>query len=75
MFDFIIIDTEDGIQVIDRNHGVQYSALSLIQMEEYMEVDSQLAFMDRMQRRARAGGKRRLVKEILRKLACFCGLV
>ena len=75
MFDFVIIDTEDGIQVIDRNCGMPYSALSPVQLMEYTEIDLQLAYMDRMERRASAGRKRRLVKGIIRKLACFCGLV
>ena len=50
MFNFRIIDTADGNQIIDRNLKTPYNALTPTQMMEYMEMDSQLSFMDRMER-------------------------
>ena len=39
MFDFRIIDTPDGNQIIDRNLKTPYSALTALQMIEYLEID------------------------------------
>lgn len=77
MFDFRIIDTVDGNQIIDRKLKTPYNSLTPIQMMEYMEMESQLAFMDRIKRKARreAERKRKLVRNPLWKMACFCGLI
>ena len=53
MFNFRIITTADGNQIIDRNLKTPYDALTPTQMMEYMEMDNSLAFMDRMERKAR----------------------
>ena len=77
MFDFRIIDTADGNQIIDRNLKTPYNALTPIQMVEYLEMDNRLAYMDRMERKARteAEVKRKLVRNPIYKMACLCGLV
>lgn len=59
MFDFRIIDTPDGNQIIDRNLKTPYNALTPLQMVEYLEMDNRLAYMDRMERKARAEAERR----------------
>ena len=76
MFNFRIIDTADGNQIIDRNLKTPYNALTPTQMMEYMEMDSQLAFMDRMERKARAKAERRqkLARNPFYRIACVCGL-
>lgn len=76
MFNFRIIDTADGNQIIDRNLKTPYNALTPTQMMEYMEMDSQLAFMDRMERKARAKVERRrkLARNPFYRIACVCGL-
>lgn len=53
MFEFRIINTTDGNQIIDRNLKTPYNALTPMQMLEYTEMDNQLAFMDRMERKAK----------------------
>ena len=53
MFDFRIIDTLDGNQIIDRSLKTPYNALTPLQMVEYLEMDNRLAYMDRMERKAR----------------------
>lgn len=58
-FDFRIIDTECGDQVIDRRYITPYSVLTPLQMVEYLEMDNRLAYMDRMKRKARAEAERR----------------
>ena len=77
MFDFRIIDTEDGNQVIDRNLKTSYNALTPLQMVEYLEMDNRLDYMDRMERKARAEAerKRKLARNPIYKMACLCGLV
>ena len=77
MFEFRIIDTPDGNQIIDRNLKTPYNALTPLQMVEYMEMDAQLSFMDRMERKAKSDAERRrkLARNPLWKIACFCGMV
>lgn len=77
MFDFRIIDTADGNQIIDRNLKTPYKALTPLQMVEYLEMDNRLAYMDRMERKAReeVERKRKLARNPIYKMACLCGLV
>lgn len=77
MFDFRIIDTADGNQIIDRNLKTPYKALTPLQMVEYLEMDNRLVYMDRMEQKARAEAerKRKLVRNPIYKMACLCGLV
>ena len=63
MFNFRIINTQDGNQIIDRSLKTPYNALTPTQMLEYMEMDNSLAFMDRMERR---GKKKNLLQRIKR---------
>ena len=76
MFDFRIIDTPDGNQIIDRNLKTPYNALTPLQMVEYLEMDNRLAYMDRVERKARAEAerKRKLARNPIYKMACLCGL-
>ena len=77
MFDFRIIDTVDGNQIIDRNLKTPYKALTTLQIEEYLEMDNRLAYMDRVERKARAEAERRrkIARNPIYKMACLCGLV
>ena len=77
MFEFRIIDTVDGNQIIDRNLKTPYKALTPLQMVEYLEMDNRLAYMDRMERKARAEAERRrkIARNPIYKVACLCGLV
>lgn len=77
MFDFRIIDTPDGNQIIDRRLTMPYDALTPLQMVEYVEMDVQLAYMDRLERKARAEAahKRKIARNPIYKIACLCGLV
>ena len=74
-FNFRIIDIADGNQIIDRRLKTPYSALTPLQMVEYIEMDVQLELMDRLKQKAReeAGHKRRFASNLLWKFACFCG--
>ncbi len=77
MFEFRIIDTVDGNQIIDRKLKTPYKALTPLQMIEYHEMDVRLAYMDRMERKARAEAERRrkIARNPIYKMACLCGLV
>ena len=76
MFEFRIIDTADGNQIIDMNLKTPYSTLTPVQMVEYMEVDTQLSLMARMERKKKAEveQRRKFVQNPLYKFACMCGL-
>lgn len=77
MFEFRIISCADGTEIIDRNLKTPYNVLTPIQMAEYTEMDNRLAYMDRMQRKAKmeAEHKRKLVRNPLYKVACLCGMI
>lgn len=76
MFDFRIITCADGTQIIDPSLKIPYSALTPNQMQEYIEMDSQIAVMDRMKRKARREANNKLVirKNLFYKVACKFGL-
>ena len=52
-FNFRIIDIADGNQIIDRRLKTPYSALTPLQMVEYIEMEIQLAIFDELGRKAR----------------------
>ena len=58
MFDFKIIECADGLEIIDRRQKTPYTALTPLQMVEYLEVDNQFAIMNRMERKARSEEER-----------------
>lgn len=59
MFEFRIINTPDGNQIIDRTLKTPYEALTPVQMVEYTEMDSRMAFMDRMERKEKRKEKKK----------------
>ena len=77
MFDFRIITCVDGTEVIDRHLKTPYNALTPLQMVEYLEMDHQLAYMDKLERKAKAEAdhKRKIARNPIYKLACLCGIV
>lgn len=77
MFNFRIITTADGNQIINRNLKTPYNALTPTQMMEYTELDNQMEFMDRMERKVKqkADHMQKLAKNPLYKIACMFGLI
>lgn len=77
MFNFRIINLPDGNQIIDPSLKTPYNALTPLQMVEYLEMDNRLAYVDRMERKARAEAerKRKIARNPIYKMACLCGLV
>lgn len=76
MYNFRIINCTDGTKVIDSSLKTPYSALTPVQMEEYMEIDTQIAVMERLKRKERreANRKQEIRKNLLYKAACMFGL-
>lgn len=77
MFNFRIIDTADGNQIIDRQLKTPYTALTPVQMVEYTEMDARLSFMDRIERKARreADKQRKMARNPFYRLACIIGIL
>lgn len=77
MFDFRIIDTPDGNQVIDRTLKTPCNALTPLQQVEYLEMDNRLAYMDRIERKAKAESERKqkLARNPFYRFACMCGII
>lgn len=77
MFNFRIIICTDGTEIIDRNLKTPYNTLTPSQIVEYTEMDKQLAYMEKMERKARAEAERRrkIARNPIYKMACLCGLV
>lgn len=76
MFDFRIINTADGNQIIDRKLKTPYSSLTPIQMLEYAEMEDRLAYMDRMEKKARQKAEqiRKVSRNPLYRIACAVGI-
>ena len=77
MFNFRIVELEDGNQIINRNLKTPYDSLTPLQMEEYIEIDNQLSYMERMERKQKreAERKQKFSYRFMHKVARMCGLV
>ena len=77
MFNFRLINTSDGNQVIDTTLKTPYSSLTPIQMVEYIEMDNQLEYMKRMKRKQQreAERKQKFTYRFMHKVACACGIM
>ena len=77
MFNFRLINTPDGNQIIDTTLKTPYSSLTPLQMVEYMEMDNQLAYMERLERKQQreAERQRKFTYKLFNKVACMCGIM
>ncbi len=77
MFNFRIIDTEDGNQVIRKDLKTPYDALTLSQCIEYINMETQLYIADRQKKKflKEADRRRKIARNPFVRFACFCGLV
>ena len=77
MFNFRLINTPDGNQIIDTTLKTPYSSLTPLQMEEYIEMDNQLAYMERMERKQKKEVERRqkFTYKFMHKIACMCDIM
>ena len=76
MFNFRLINTPDGNQIIDTTLKTPYDSITAVEMLEYMEVDARLEHMKRMERKQKreAERKQKFVFRLARKVACMCGI-
>lgn len=76
-FDFRIIQFPDGKQIIDETIKTPMDSLTPEMQMEYKEVDEQIAFMERMQRKERReeARKQKIARNPLYKMACVFGMV
>ena len=77
MFNFRLINTPDGNQIIDFTLKTPYSSLTPLHMEEYIEMDNQLEYMKRMERKQvkEAEKQRKFIYRFIHKLAYVCGII
>lgn len=77
MFNFRLINTPDGNQIIDETLKTPYDSITPLEMMEYMEVDARLEYMKRMERKQQreTERQRKFARNPLWKLACMCGIV
>ena len=77
MFNFRLINTPDGNQIIDCTLKTPYNSLTPLQMVEYMEIDSKIVVMEQAKReeKKKMERKQKLARNPLYKLACICGLI
>ena len=77
MFNFRLINTPDGNQIIDTTLKTPYCSLTPLQMEEYIEMDNQLEYMKRMERKheREAEKQRKFIYRFIHKLAYVCGIM
>ena len=77
MFNFRLINTPDGNQIIDFTLKTPYSSITPLQMEEYIEIDNQLAYMKRMERKQKREAERnqKFTYKLFNKVACMCGIM
>lgn len=75
MFEFRIIDTPDGNQIIRKDLKTPYSALTPLQYIEYTNMEVQLYIADRQKKKFLKERRWKLAKNPFVRFACFCGLV
>ena len=74
MFNFRIINTPDGNQIIDATLKTPYDSITPIEMIEYIEVDAQLDYIKRMERKQQreTERKQKFTYRFMHKVACMC---
>ena len=77
MFNFRLINTPDGNQIIDTTLKTPYDSITAVEMMEYMEVDARLEHMKRMERKQKreAERKQKFTYRFMHKVAGMCGIM
>lgn len=73
-FNFRIIKQEDGTEIFDRSLSTTYDSITPFQMLEYIEADSQIAFMESIKRREQAE-RERYKRKLLHKAVALWSLI
>ena len=77
MFNFRLINTPDGNQIIDTTLKTPYDSITPIEMIEYIEVDASISYMERLERKQQreAERKQKFTYKFMHKVACMCGIM
>lgn len=77
MFDFRIIETPDGNQIIDRQLKTPYDSLTLFEMIQYIEIDKHMYYMDCLEKKRQRAAMRKskVAKSIFKNFACICEIM
>lgn len=77
MFNFRIIRTAEGLEIIDRTLTTSSDLLNPFELMDYVKLEDTLAFMDRKRRisRKRSRRKRKLARNPLYRLLGIIGLI
>ena len=77
MFNFRLINTSDGNQIIDTTLKTPYDSITPIEMVEYTEIDNRLEHMKRMERKQKreAERKQKFAYRFMHKVAGMCGIM
>ena len=77
MFNFRIINTADGNQIIDTTLKTPYNSITPIEMVEYKEVEDALYYEEIQKRKQQreAERKRKFTYKFFHKVACVCGII
>ena len=76
-FNFRIVKSANGVEVIDRNRITPIAALTPCALIEYKRTENDLYHMDRQKRKQQreAERKRKLLYRFMHKVACACGIM
>ena len=76
-FNFRIIKSNNGTEIIDRNRITPIAALTPIALIEYKRTENDLYFIDRQKAKQQreTERKRKLTYKLFHKVACMCGIV
>lgn len=76
-FNFRIVKSADGVEIIDRNRITPIAALTPIALIEYKRTENDLYFIDRQKAKQKrlADRQRKIARNPIWKLACLCGIV
>ena len=76
-FNFRIVKSADGMEIIDRNRITPIAALTPIALIEYKRTENDLYFIDRQKAKQQreAERKRKFIYKFMQKVACMCGIM
>ena len=76
-FNFRIVKSANGVEVIDRNRITPIAALTPCALIEYKRTENDLYFIDRQKRKQKreAERQRKFTYKLFHKVACVCGIM
>ena len=76
-FNFRIVKSDDGTEIIDQNIITPIAALTPCALIEYKRTENDLYFIDRqkVKQKRLADRQRKIARNPIWKLACLCGIV